>query len=178
MIDSNPSLARRALPGAVRKSLWKLPPASILAVLVFAATATAKIVVAKGIGGVSIGESEAQVEASLGAPSYKTSEGSASSWGYPKSFEGRVGFGASKHVTGMWTISKHQRTSKGIGPGSSLASTQKAYPAAQCKGAPGVLSPTSVFCVVKTKTHGVTVETSFVFYSRKLGMREVDIGVA
>jgi len=144
-------------------------------VLSLAPDTQAKIVVGQGIAGVRLGESEAQVQKALGTPAYKTQEGKDSSWGYPKApLEGRIGFDQYGRVNGMWTGSRHQKTSKGIGPGSSLAQLHKVYPTAKCSTGP--FGPKSVICALKSKYHGRTVETSFPFFYRNAGMREVDIG--
>jgi hypothetical protein len=146
------------------------------AILVAASTAEATIVVGRGMDGVTLGESEAQVMTTLGAPTYKMAEGQGgeSSWGYPKTLEGRIGFDRQLQVSGMWTISKHQKTSKGVGPGSSLANTRKAYPAAKCSTGP--FGPKSLICVMKSHYQGRAAETAFVFFTRGAPMREVDIG--
>jgi hypothetical protein len=145
------------------------------AIMAAASTAEATIVVGRGMDGVTLGESEAQVMTTLGVPTYKTpGQAGESSWGYPKTLEGRIGFDQQLQVNGMWTISKHQKTSKGVGPGSSLANTRKAYPAAKCSTGP--FGPKSLICVMKSHDQGRAVETVFLFFTRGAPMREVDIG--
>jgi hypothetical protein len=134
-----------------------------------------RIVLGQSIAGVKLGESEAQVTATLGAPAYKMPEGQNTSWGYPKGLEGRIGFDHSAHVNSMWTLSRHQKTNKGIGPGSSLKQLRKAYPAVKC--ATGPFGPTSLICVLKSRHGGRTVETTFPFFTRSAGVREVEIGL-
>jgi len=158
---------RRKIGGAVVLGL--VPGVMVLAM---AASAQAKIVVGVGMAGIKLGESEAQVMTTLGAPTYKTPEGKVTSWGYPTTLEGRIGF-TRGHVSGMWTISKHQKTSKGVGPGSSLAQVRKAYPAAKCVTGP--FGPKSLICSLKSRYLGKAVESSFVFFTRSVGAREVDI---
>jgi hypothetical protein len=97
-------------------------------VLVAAPAAQAKILLGQSIDGIKLGEREAQVTARLGAPSFKMPNSEGASWGYPKGLEGRIGFDHSGRVNGMWTASRHQKTNKGIGPGSSLVQLHKAYP--------------------------------------------------
>jgi hypothetical protein len=163
------------LPPAVRPSLRACCTAfaAVAAVgLLASATAQASIVVGKSIDGIKLGETEAQVTQALGVPAYKTPEGSETSWGYPKTLEGRVGF-KSGHVVGMWTASKSQKTNKGIGPGSKVAAVKRAYPAAKCSAGP--FGPQSLICTLKSKYHGRTVETTFPFFSRSAGAREVDV---
>lgn len=145
------------------------------AILAAAASAQATIIVGQSIDGVKLGESEAQVISTLGVPTYKMPgrEGE-SSWGYPKTLEGRIGFDKQLQVDGMWTISRHQKTNKGIGPGSSLAQVKKAYPKVKCSTGP--FGPKSLICTLKSKLGGRAVETAFPFYTRAMGVREVDIG--
>jgi hypothetical protein len=138
------------------------------------ATAGAAIVVGQSIDRVRLGATEAQVLSVLGAPGYKMGEGASTSWGYPTTLEGRVGFAASHDVSGMWTGSKRQKTDKGIGPGSSLAKTRKVYPKVKCTVGP--FGPRSAICALRTRFAGRRVETLFVFYTRTSPMREVDIG--
>jgi hypothetical protein len=146
-----------------------------LVVLAMAGSAQASIVVGKSIDGVRLGDTEAQVRKALGEPSYTMPPDyrGESSWGYPKTLEGRVGFDRQGRVNGMWTISRKQRTSKGIGPGSSLVLVRKAYPAVVC--ATGPFGPQSLLCTLKSRYHGRIVETSFPFFTRSAGVREVNI---
>jgi hypothetical protein len=150
---------------------------SCLAVMAVASPASAQIVVGVGIDGVKLGQTEAQVRQALGAPGYTmpATSGGESSWGYPKTLEGRVGFKAGK-VVAMWTIAKHQKTSKGIGPGASLAKVKRAYPKAKCSTGP--FGPKSLICVLKSKYQGRAAETSFPFFYRTAGLREVDVNFA
>jgi hypothetical protein len=145
------------------------------AIMAAASTAEATIVVGRGMDGVTLGESQAQVMTTLGEPAYKMpGQNGETSWGYPKTLEGRVGFDRQLQVDGMWTISRHQKTSKGVGPGSSLSKTRKAYPAAKC--ATGPFGPKSLICTLKSHYQGRGVETAFLFFTRSAPMREVDIG--
>jgi hypothetical protein len=145
--------------------------------LVCAPLASAAIVVGQGMAGVKLDQTEAEVQAVLGTPIYKapyeTPEGKVTSWGYPNTLMGRVGFDASGHVTGLWTSSRKEKTSKGISPGASLTKLRQAYPKAKCQTGP--FGPKSVVCVLKSKFEGKTVETIFPFFTRTMGLREVDI---
>lgn len=163
-------------PGFARRGALLATLAAVAIPVIAAPAAQAKIVVGKSIDGISFGYTEGMVEHALGAPTYKTPEGENSSWGYPKTLEGRIGFDHIGQVTGMWTGSKHQKTNKGIGPGSSLARTRKAYPHAKCSAGP--FGPKSAVCVIKSHFPGRTVETTFVFFTRKAPMREVNIDIA
>lgn len=146
--------------------------------LVLAATAAATIVVGEGIAGVRLGDSQRQVEKLLGPAPYKSPQEykHETSWGYSAPFEGRVGFDPQLHVNGMWTASKHQKTSKGIGPGSSYARFRAAYPSVSCQEGP--FGPKSLGCVIKTRHKGRPVETLILFYTKALGVREIDIDYA
>lgn len=162
----------------MRRLLGPVAVIGLLAgIMVTAPVADATIIVGQGIDGVKLSESEAQVISTLGAPTYKMPgrEGE-SSWGYPKTLEGRIGFDSSMHVSGMWTLSKRQKTSKGIGPGSSLAQVRKAYPKVKCSTGP--FGPKSLICILKSKLSGRVVETDFPFFTRSMGAREVDINFA
>ncbi len=143
-----------------------------------APAASASIVIGQSIAGVKLNDSEAQVEQALGSPTLKQppdSQGGVS-WNYAKlPLMGVVSFTGGT-ITGMWTISKRQKTSKGVGPGSSLAQVRKAYPQAKCSTGP--FGPKSVICTVKSKYHGRLVDTGFPFFTRSVGAREVDIDFA
>jgi len=144
-------------------------------VLAVAPAALAKIVIGQGIAGVKLGDSETQVEGVLGSPTLKqpSSYNGSVEWNYGKPpLLGAMSF-VKGDLTGLWTSSKQQKTGKGIGPGSSLSSTERAYPAAKCSTGP--FGPKSVICVIKSRPSGRTVETAFLFYTRSMGAREVDI---
>ena len=143
--------------------------------LTVAPVAHASIVVGQGIAGVKLGDSEAQVTQILGPPSLQQPPDSqgVTSWNYTKApLLGVVSF-TNGDATGMWTASKKQKTSKGVGPGSSLAQVRKAYPKAKCSTGP--FGPKSLICTLKSKYHGHAVETTFPFFTRSMGAREVDI---
>lgn len=147
-------------------------------VLAAAPAALAKIVVGQSIAGVKLGNTEAQVTQVLGSPSLMQPPDSqgVTAWNYVKPpLLGVVSF-TNGGVSGMWTGSKHQKTSKGVGPGSSLAQVRKAYPKAKCSTGP--FGPKSLICTLKSKYGGRTVETTFPFFTRAMGAREVDIDFA
>lgn len=144
--------------------------------LLAAAAAQAKIVVGQGMAGVRLGMTMAQVEKTLGKPTAKQSpdyKGDVE-WNYAKApLMGALSFDKSGKLLGVWTSAKTQKTNKGIGPGSMLAAVKKAYPTVKCSTGP--FGPQSLICVLKSKDRGRTVETSFPFFTRTAGMREVDI---
>lgn len=137
--------------------------------------ASANIVIGQSIDGIKLGETQAQVQQQLGPPGYKE-PGNENVWGYPTTFEGRIGFDTTLHVGGMWTLSQKQKTNKGIGPGSSLAKLRKAYPQVKC--ATGPFGPKSLICTLKSKYEGRVVETTFPLFTRAMGVREVNISFA
>jgi hypothetical protein len=96
--------------------------------LAFAPSAQANIVVGKSIAGVKLGDSVATVKRKLGRPQDVL--------GANKVFEYKrkklhVEFNKGV-VTSLTTFNTHERTSKGVGPGSTLAAVAKAYGADAC----------------------------------------------
>jgi hypothetical protein len=151
---------------------------ALLGLLALTSSAQASIVVGKSIAGVALGASEAQVTQALGPPSLPPSPSSngAVQWNYTKPpLLGVVGL-TNGSVSSMWTASRHQRTSKGVGPGSSLKQVRAAYPKAKCSAGP--LGPKSMLCTLKSKLGARSVETTFVFFTRSMPAREVDLNFA
>jgi hypothetical protein len=149
---------------------------SVLAVTALASSASASIVVGQSIAGIKLGASQAQVTAVLGAPTLQQAPDTKGSveWNYAKQpLLGAISFAAGGELDSMWTSSKRQKTNKGVGPGSSLVQVRKAYPKAKCSTGP--FGPKSVICVLKSKANGRAVETSFLFFTRSVAAREVDI---
>ena len=95
--------------------------------------ASATIVIGQGIDGVKLGEAQAPVQQQLGTPAYKEETNGETIWGFPTTFEGRISFDATQHVSGMWTISKKQKTNKGIGPGLSRRRAAQNLPEGQMR---------------------------------------------
>jgi len=106
------------------------------AVLVLAPAAEAKVVVQESIAGVKLGMTSAQVRAVLGKPHHVTYK--------PDQVEGSVKIfdygptdviltrGAQAQVLRVKTTSRAQRTSNGIGVGSTRAAIKRAFPRATC----------------------------------------------
>jgi len=138
---------------------------------------SASIVVGQSIGGVKLGMSQSEVEKAIGPPGFKEPPDyqGLTEWKYPGGFEGVVGFDHELRVDGMWTDSKLQKTSKGIGPFSSYAKFRKAYPKLKCGPGPWIPKK-SLDCEIKGAFQGKPVVTSILFYTRALGVREVDLG--
>jgi hypothetical protein len=139
--------------------------------------AEGKILVGQGIAGVKLGDTEAEVTQTLGAPTLQQApdvKGSVE-WNYAKRpLLGAMSFDTAGSLTGLWTSSRQQKTNKNVGPGSSVAQVRKAYPkTAKC--APGVLGPLSVECIMKSRYDGRPVVTVFAFLNKHLGAREVDV---
>jgi hypothetical protein len=130
--------------------------------------ASATIVVGGGIAGVRLGETRAQVRRHLGRPSYVRPP----SWGYAGQLDGEVAFDAHSRVDDVWTVSTHQRTNRGIGPGSSPAAFRHAYPRTACY-THGVRGWTMV-CSIQSRTGSSLTETDYLFRGQ---LRKVDVYV-
>jgi hypothetical protein len=148
----------------LRASLMAL--IGLLVLAVGAPAAQASIVLGKGAAGIQLGDSKDKVTSILGQPFRKASD----SWVYAKpclctvEWQGRL-------VHSIDTLSKSQRTDKGIGVGSSLKATVVAYPEARCYH-PKVFSATSRKCVISSPNGA---KTAFVFFEEDLPMRDVEI---
>ncbi len=139
------------------------------AVLAAAPAALANIVIGQSIGGVKLGDSEAQVRQVVGAPS-STLDGS---FLYPTSVGLRIGFGHGR-VNDVLSFSKKQKTSKGITIGSKRAKLKRAYPQANCVEGP--YGPRSLYCAVVVRLHGRKSFTSFLFGTATGGVEEIELG--
>ena len=146
---------------------WAVVPVAlgIAPVAAGAAGASTLIVVNEGIGGVDIGQTAQQVKKEVGTPTSKQSSSSAAEWYYDnKPPFAEVSFGNNKRVSFLAPNSARDKTSKGIGEGSSKAQVQAAYPNASCSPQPGPGGKTDLSCgITKHLPGGKTIETSFVF---------------
>lgn len=151
---------------------------------VLAANAGAEIFVGRGVGGVQLFETQSQLLKTAGKPSeadnYPAGHGQPAStvWYYFK-LGAVVGFSRGR-VNDVYTASASEKTSKGVGPHSSLAEVRKAYPHIKCShwsGGPGGGTAQSQICSLKTHSHGHTVTTTFEFIDPKAGY-ELNIGYA
>jgi hypothetical protein len=146
----------------------------VLSLSASAAGATPKpgILVGQGAAGVSLGDSKQKVKQVLGEP-FRTS-GASSFYAKPclctLTFKGGT-------VQRIDTLSKSQRTDKGVGPGSSYGETLSAYPEAKCSHR-DLYGDTSRFCTLLSEAHGQRVKTVFVFFEEDLPMRDVEISAA
>jgi hypothetical protein len=109
----------------------------VVAALVAAAPASAKIVVNRSIGGVKLGESASALRAKMGAPSSRTCvSGSARCQAWKLTYKHRKLDVVLIHgaVASITTRSKTERTRKGVGPGVKFATAEQAYPAGTFDG--------------------------------------------
>lgn len=142
-----------------------------LAAPAFGSSANRVIVVGQGIGGVTIGETEAHVKRILGRPTAIRQ----TIWQYgSQPITIRLSFGAKK---GPWkgldfiqTTSSAYKTSNGISVASSLAELKKAYPKAHCK----VFLPEQS-CVLTSVFHGRGIETVFSWSNTQQPMEKIAV---
>jgi hypothetical protein len=128
-----------------------------------AKSASNLIVINEGIGSVHIGQTLKQVQQAAGTPTSKST--AAMSWYYDnKPPYAQVGFGKNKRVDLMSPNSARDKTSKGIGEGSSEAQVQAAYANATCGPQPGPGGTSDLSCeIIKHLPGGKTIDTSFTF---------------
>jgi len=107
---------------------------ALAAMLIVAGPAGAKIVVQRGIGGANLHMTKAQVRARLGAPTRvhngRNTFGHFSNFVYPRL---TVMFQSGPKVTGVRTSSRLERTSSGVGVGSSVARVKAGVRQAKCR---------------------------------------------
>lgn len=113
-----------------------------LALLVFAPAAQAMIQVDRGIAGARLGNTRAEVRAALGTPSKTTSGTNDFGPWIRYAFAGgvRVFFQGKTNVTSVDTTGLGDRTSKGVGVGSSEASVKAKVPGVKCESLGSVRS--------------------------------------
>jgi hypothetical protein len=119
-----------------------LPLAATVAALFFAPAADAMIQVDRGIAGARLGNSRAEVRAALGTPS-STKSGSNDFGPWVRyTFSGgiRVFFQGKTSVTSVDTTGLGDRSSKGVGVGSSEASVKAKVPGIKCENLGSVRS--------------------------------------
>src|SRR6188472_1313049 len=80
----------------------------------------------------------------------------------------------SAKVASIDTFSKSERTSEGVGPGSTFEQTTSAYPEANCYH-PKIYGPASQLCIVQSSYKGRAAKTIFAFFEKDLPMRDVEI---
>ena len=99
--------------------------------------ADAQVVIGKSIGGIRLGETKAQVRKARGAPTksrafrgYHGQYGRGTDWSYKRLL---VTFSSKGRVRGIDTTLKTEKTTKGIGVGSTIDEVKAAYPAVRCR---------------------------------------------
>jgi hypothetical protein len=148
----------------------RLVLATAAALLLLAPVAQAKIVVQKSIAGVSLGMTAAQVRNVLGAPrsvSYPKDEiqGSFKHYDYGLT-DVLITRGTSGAVFAVTTSGRAERTSSGIGVGSTRAALKRAFSAVTCQNR---------YCSIGVAKPGKTV-TSF-FLSPTFKITRVSLGI-
>jgi hypothetical protein len=101
--------------------------AAALAALVFAAAAEATIKPARGMSGISLGMTPAQVQAKLGRPVGK----GLARWYYPRVWVGFRG----RRVVEVTTTRSTERLANGLGVDSGESQIRAAFPRVQCAAA-------------------------------------------
>jgi hypothetical protein len=122
-------------------------------VLAFRGTAAARIVIGRGMFGASLGQTMHQVRTKLGTPDLVTQSAAGPDWLYVRpdlqlSFHGKA-----KRLTDLSTESPSQRTSRGVGVGSSQKDVMRLVPGVHCSVLQG--------CVVISRRRGKVYETDF-----------------
>jgi hypothetical protein len=128
-------------------------------------SAGAAIVPGRGIAGVRIGNSGAQVRGALGKPRKIVPP----TWVFGAPLKGRVGFNHARRVNDIWTTSARQRTAKGVGPGSSLRRVKHAYPTAKCDREP----KGKQLCTLASHRRHHTIKTAFLLRGGHLRLVEI-----
>ena len=153
----------------MRRLSLAVPGLLTIGLLLVPAAASAKIVDGQSIAGVKLGDTKAQVEKVLGPPE----KSELSSLFYPAKLGLRL-YLPKGHVDAMLSISKAQKTLKGIAIGSSRAKVKAAYPQAKCEVGP--YGPPSLYCTVASRYHGKATYTSFLFGTPTVTEIEVAYG--
>ena len=173
---NRPSRAAARWQRWVRESLIASMVAMVLLV-VAPAVGLAAIVPGYGIAGVKLDDSAAQVMAILGKPvTVQHNGGGEQNWLYDKNpvdWVTLIAKGGRTTVVGIETGDKTQKTPQGVGPGSSMAALQKAYPKLTCKK--GSLGTAFLSCGIPTEVGGRSVATNFVLGSSG-PVQGVDVG--
>jgi hypothetical protein len=126
---------------------------ALVAGLVFAPAAGARIAPGQAIAGVHLDDPQDVVRATLGAPRRVVPPG----WEFGAPLRGAVTFDSRQRVNLIRTRSHGQRTSRRIGPGSKQASLKRAYPKAACH----VRSRGRSLCILRARFHDRPAETDF-----------------
>jgi hypothetical protein len=140
------------------------------------ASAAAAINPGHGVTGLKLGDTTARVRAVLGKPAtIQHNHGGEQNWLYGKGPVDWVTIISKRgHATveGIETSDPKQKTSRGVGVGSSLGALRKAYPNVTCKK--GWLGVPFTSCWILTSGAHQRIPTNFVLFKRKVGT--VDVG--
>ena len=119
------------------------------------------------MAGVRLDYPQDAVKARLGAPRRSAPP----AWLFGAPLRGGVSFDSRLLAKAMWTRSRDQRTSRGVGPGARRRKVARAYPKARCHRSRS--QRRKVICVIGGRFHGRPVETAFVL--RRNVVREVEV---
>ena len=153
----------------MRRSAGTVMVLAVLTLALFTTSAEARIVVGQGAAGVHLGDSKSRVINLLGKPL----RSEPTFLVFEKPCLCSVNFKRAQ-VSAIDVFSKSQRTSKGIGVGTSYEETTAAYPEANCYH-PAVYGKTSRYCVIKSQYKGRVVKTVFAFFEQDLGVRDIEV---
>lgn len=106
---------------------------AVLFTFAFPAVAGATLVVNSGVSGVSLGNTMKQVRQKLGRPNEVDRRGGTTAWSY--TFRTLViDFSRQNRVHDLSTLSGSQRTTSGVGVGSTETAVMKLVPGVHCSG--------------------------------------------
>jgi hypothetical protein len=151
--------------------------ATLLLLASVSTSAEAAIIPGHGVAGVKLGDSSAQVRAILGKPAtVQHNGGGEQNWLYATNLVDWVTLVAAERgrttVEGIETSDPKQKTSRGVGVGSSMRALRSAYPSLSCKTS--WLGVTFTSCWILTPVAGQRIPTNFVLVKGKVGT--VDVG--
>ena len=107
---------------------------AVLAALVLVPSASALSVLQKGVAGVRLGMTQAKVRATLGRPTrVRTGTNDFGLWREFVYRGLRVHFQGDESVTSITTTRRGERTTSGVGPGSTEAAVRAGVPGVRCK---------------------------------------------
>ena len=144
-----------------------------------------KIVIGRSIGGVSLGQTEAQVKQKVGKPTVKSGSNhgvNLAEWDYGGN-PGNLSVAFGNIDEGVVLVEAHYKkykTNKGVGIGSTLAQIQTAYPDAKCEfgsGPTGEAPDGPPTCVIQSEYKGGPAYTSFIQFPPVQGVGEIALSL-